>query len=154
MTLLQGLHVSGFNQPRTIHSCLNPQMVESVDVEGQVHSAILYKGLEYPWIWVSVGTLGTSTLRMLLFVVQSLSCVWLFVIPWTVACWTPLSSTVSLSLLKFMSTELVMLSNHLILCFLLLLCLQSFSASGSFPRSQVCKHQWTTVIAMLRTLKW
>ena len=35
-----------------------------------------------------------------------------------------------------MSIELVMLSNHLILCRPLLLCLQSFPASGSFPRSQ------------------
>ena len=37
----------------------------------------------------------------------------------------PLSSTLSQSLLKFMSTESVMLSNHLILCLLLLLCFQS-----------------------------
>ena len=36
--------------------------------------------------------------------------------PRTVACQAPLSSTISWSLLKFMSTELVMLANHLILC--------------------------------------
>ena len=48
-------------------------------------------------------------------VVQSLSHVWLFVTPWTVACQAPLSSTISWSLLKLMSIELVMLSNHLIL---------------------------------------
>ena len=41
--------------------------------------------------------------------------------PWTVACQAPLSSTVSWSLLKFMSIELVVLSNHLILYFPLLL---------------------------------
>ena len=40
----------------------------------------------------------------------------LFATPWTAACWVPLSSTVSRSLLKLMSIELVMLSNHLILC--------------------------------------
>ena len=45
----------------------------------------------------------------------------LFAIPWTAACQTPLSSTISQSLLKFMSIELVMLSNHLILCSPLLL---------------------------------
>ena len=41
---------------------------------------------------------------------------------WTVACQAPLSSSTSQSLLKFMSIESVMLSNHLILChpFLLL----------------------------------
>ena len=55
-------------------------------------------------------------------VVQLLSCVWLLATPCTVARQAPLSFTISLSLLKFMSTELVMLSNHLILyCPLLLL---------------------------------
>ena len=46
---------------------------------------------------------------------QSLSRVRLFVIPWTAAHQAPLSSTISQSLLKFMSIESVMLSNHLIL---------------------------------------
>ena len=44
-----------------------------------------------------------------------------FVSMWTVACQAPLSFTVSWSLLKFMSIELVMPSNHLILCHPLLL---------------------------------
>ena len=47
---------------------------------------------------------------------QSLSCVWLFATPWTIAHQAPLSSTISWSLLKFTSIELVMLSNHLTLC--------------------------------------
>ena len=64
---------------------------------------------------------------------QSLSHVWLFVTQWTAACQTPLSFTISQSLLKFMSTESVMLSNHLILCLPFSFCLQSFPASGSFP---------------------
>ena len=41
--------------------------------------------------------------------------------PWTVEYQAPLSSTISQSLLKFRSTESVMLSNHLILCRPLLL---------------------------------
>ena len=49
-------------------------------------------------------------------VVQSLNCVQLFAAPWTTACQAPLSSNISWSLLKFVSTELVMLYNHLILC--------------------------------------
>ena len=53
---------------------------------------------------------------MLFVVVQLLSHVWLFATPWTTACQVPLSSTVSWSLLKFISIELVMLRNHLILC--------------------------------------
>ena len=53
--------------------------------------------------------------------VQSLSCVLLFVTPWTAACQASLSITNSQSLLKLMSIELVMASNHLILyCPLLL----------------------------------
>ena len=47
--------------------------------------------------------------------VQSLSCVWLFVTPWTPACHASLSITNSQSLLKLMSIESVMKSNHLIL---------------------------------------
>ena len=41
--------------------------------------------------------------------------------PWTAACQASLSFTVSQNLLKFMSKELVMLSNHLLLCHPLLL---------------------------------
>ena len=48
--------------------------------------------------------------------IQSLSCVWLFVTPWTAARQASLSITNSQSLLKPMSIELVMPSNHLILC--------------------------------------
>ena len=54
-------------------------------------------------------------------VVQSLSCVQLFVTPWTAACQASLSITISQSLLKLMSIESVMPSNHLILCHPLLL---------------------------------
>ena len=67
----------------------------------------------------------------------TLSLVWLFAIPWTVACQAPPSSTITWSSLKFMSIELVMLSNHLSLCSPLLFCLQSFPASGSFLKSQL-----------------
>ena len=61
----------------------------------------------------------------------------LFVTPWTAACQAPLLSTVSQSLLKFMSIESVMPSNHLLLCIPFSSCLQSFPASGSFPMSQL-----------------
>ena len=54
-------------------------------------------------------------------VVQSLSHVWLFVIPWTAGHQASLSITISLRLLKFMSIELIMPSNHLIFCCPLLL---------------------------------
>ena len=67
--------------------------------------------------------------------VQSLSCVRLFVNPQTATCQASLSITNSRSLLKLMSTESVMPSNHLILC-VPFSCLQSFPVSGSFPMSQ------------------
>ena len=53
--------------------------------------------------------------------VQSLSRVQLFATSWTAACQASLSITNPRSLLKLMSTELVMPSNHLILCHPLLL---------------------------------
>ena len=69
-------------------------------------------------------------LHILLFCsVQSLSGVWRFEIPWTAARQAFLSFTISQSLAQFMSIELVMLSNHLILCHPLLLRLPSNSPS-------------------------
>ena len=71
-------------------------------------------------------------------VVQSLSPVRLFEIPWTAACQAPLFSIISQNLLKFMSIESGMLSNHHTHCHPLSSCLQSFPASGSFPMSALC----------------
>ena len=70
-------------------------------------------------------------------VVQLLRCVWLFVILWTTTCHVSLSFTISRRLFKFVSIEAVMLSNHLILCHPLLLFLQSFPASRSFPMNSL-----------------
>ena len=53
-------------------------------------------------------------------------------LPWTAACQASLSFTISLSLLKLMSIESVMPSNHLILCRPLLL------LSSVFPSIRVC----------------
>ena len=74
--------------------------------------------------------------------VQLLSHVQLFVTLWTAACQASLSITNSRSLLKLMSIELVMPSNHLILCHPLFL--PSFPASGSFPISS--SHQVAKVL--------
>ena len=65
-------------------------------------------------------------------VVQSLSCVRLFATPCTTAHQASLSFTISWSFFKLMPIELVMPSNHLILCCPLSSCLQSFPPSGSF----------------------
>ena len=61
--------------------------------------------------------------------VQSLSRVWLFATSWTAA---RQAFTISWSLLKFMSIELVTLSNHLILCHFLLLLPSIFSSMRVF----------------------
>ena len=75
---------------------------------------------------------------VVLVVVQLLSHVWLFSTPRTAARQASLSFTISRSLLKLISIESVMSSNHLILCFLLLLLpSKSFPALGSFPVSQL-----------------
>ena len=51
------------------------------------------------------------------YIVQLLSCVQLFLTPWSIARQATLSSTISWSLLKFMSIESLMLFDHLILCY-------------------------------------
>ena len=68
-------------------------------------------------------------------VVQLLSHVQLFVTPWTTAPQASLSFEISWSLLKLMSIELVMPSNHLILCHPLLLLPSIFPSVRSFPPS-------------------
>ena len=68
--------------------------------------------------------------------VQSLSCVWLLVTPWTAACQALLSITISQSLLKFSPLSWwchSTISSSVIPFFF---CFQSFSASGSFQMSQ------------------
>ena len=75
-------------------------------------------------------------LHRLLSSVQSLSCVQLFATPWTAAHQASLSITNSRSLLKFMCIESVMPSNISSSVVPFSSCLQSFQASGSFPRSQ------------------
>ena len=70
-------------------------------------------------------------------VVQSLSGVQLFGIPWTAAHQASLSFTISQSLLKLMSLEVVMPLNHLILCHPLLLLPSVFPSIKVFPMSQL-----------------
>ena len=75
-------------------------------------------------------------------VVQSLSCVQLFVMPWTAACKASLPFTISQSLLKLTSTESVMPSNHLILCCSLLLSPSIFPSIRVFSSKSVLHIRW------------
>ena len=67
---------------------------------------------------------------------------WLFATPWTAAHQAPLSFTISQSLLKFVSTESVMLSNHLILCHPLLLLPSIFSSIRVFSNESALCIRW------------
>ena len=71
--------------------------------------------------------------------VQLLSCVWFFVTPWTAACQISLSFTISQSLLKLMSFESVMPSNHLVICLLLL---SIFPSITVFSNESVLYIRW------------
>ena len=107
-----------------------------------------------------------------------LSHVWLFANPWTGACQAPLSSTVSRSLLKFIPIKSVMPSNHLILCYPLLLLLSIFpiirvfyiestphikwpnywsflfnSSSNQYSGLISCRIDWLDLLAVQVTLK-
>ena len=66
----------------------------------------------------------------------------LFAIPWTAACQASLSITNSGSLLKLMSTESVMLSNHLILCCPLLLPPSIFPSIRVFSNESALHIRW------------
>ena len=74
--------------------------------------------------------------------VQLLSSVRLFATPWTAACQASLSITSSQSLLKLMSIESVMPSNHLILCHPLLLPPSIFPSIRVFSNESVLRIRW------------
>ena len=75
-------------------------------------------------------------------VVQSLSHVQLFATPWTAAHQVSPSFTISWSLLKLMSIESVMLSNHLILCCPLFLLPSIFPSIRIFSSESVLHIRW------------
>ena len=74
---------------------------------------------------------------------QSLSYVQLFATPWTAACRASLSITSSWNLLKLMSIESVMPSNHLILCRPLLLVPSIFPSIRVFSDESALHIRWT-----------
>ena len=78
-----------------------------------------------------------------LFVFQLLSRVEFFMTSWTALCRVPLSFTISQNLLRFMSTESLMLSNHLILCLSLLLLSSIFPSIRIFSSESDLLIRWT-----------
>ena len=75
-------------------------------------------------------------------VVQPLSHFRLFAIPWTAARQTSLSFTISQSLVKLMSIELMMPSNHLVLCRPILLLPTVFPRITVFSNESILRIRW------------
>ena len=77
--------------------------------------------------------------------VESLYRVWLFATPWTAACQASLSIINFRNLLKLMSVESVMPSNHLILCHPLLLLSSVFPSIRVFSRESLLHIKWPKI---------
>ena len=110
-----------------------------------LHSTLfILSGVISPLISSSI--LGNMLLwyntRIECWIVQSPSHGWFFVTPKTAVHQTFLSCTISQSLLSFMPTESVMLSNHLILCRPLLLLALIFSSIKVFSRESALHIGW------------
>ena len=101
------------------------------------------------WIFLLESILSQSSQSQLVEIlsfhfrsVQLLSCIRLFATSWTAACQASLSITNSQSLLKLMSIELVMPSNHLILCCPLLLLSSIFPSIRVFSNESTLHIRW------------
>ena len=93
------------------------------------------------WDSLNVYQLGTGS-KWCSVQYGSVSHVWLFVTPWTAAHQASLSITNSQSLLRLMSIESVMPSNHLILCHPLLLLPSFFPTIRIFSNESVLHIRW------------
>ena len=130
------------------HGLQPTRLLHPWDVPGKSAGVGCHCLLQWTEWWppkIHVHTLTPRTYECIAIVVQLLSLVQLFATPWTTACQAPLSSTVSQSLLKSMSTESVMQSSRLLLCHPFSFCFQSFPASESFPVSWLL-HQVAKVL--------
>ena len=94
------------------------------------------------WFVHQMGKLYSMWITTQFVVVQSPSRIWLFTTLWTGAGQAPLSFTVSWSLLKLRSIELVMLSNHLIPCHPLSLLPSIFPSTRVFHNELALCTRW------------
>ena len=84
-------------------------------------------------------------LTVFVVVVQSVSHVWLFATPWTAHARHSYPSPSPWSLLKLMSIELVMPSNYVIICHLLLLLLLIFPSIRFFSNESTLRIRWASI---------
>ena len=94
------------------------------------------------FLWLSSIPLYVCVCVCTIVVVQTLSHIWLFATPWMAACQVFLSFTISQSLLKLMSIKSAMPSNHLILCYPLLLFPSIFPSTRVFSKESVLCIRW------------
>ena len=121
--------------------------VESIKRPQNYRTLVKLKNtIEESFLRISKVSKGKVTYSYKLSSVQSLSYVRLFATPWTTACQASLSITNYQSLLKFMSIELMMISNHLILCHALLLTPSIFPSIRVFSNESVLCHQVDKVL--------
>ena len=92
------------------------------------------------WVWRILSQIIVYC--VLVVAVQSLRHVRLFVTPWTAAPQASLSFTISQSSIKLMSIELVMPSNHLVLCHSLLPLLSIFPSIRVFSNESALPIRW------------
>ena len=104
-------------------------------------TVVLEKTVEGPLDCKDIKPVNSKGNKSWIFI-QSLSCVRLFAIPWTAALQASLSITNLRSLLKLMSIESVMPSNHLILSHPLLLLTSIFPSIRVFLNEWVLRIRW------------
>ena len=110
----------------------------------EAHAIVSFLGT--PILFIS----APSKIPHLILVVQLLSHVRLFATPWTATCQVSLSFTISQSLLKFLPIESVMSSNHLTLCYPLLLLPSIFPSIRAFSLSRLTHHVATVLKLQLQ----
>ena len=115
------------------------------------HNASLSMGFSRQAYWSALPFLPPRDLpnpeptSHLLFVVQFLSHVWFFGTAWTAVCQASLSFTNSQSLLKLVSMEWMMPSNHLVLCHTLLLLPSIFTRIRVFSNQSALHIRWPKI---------
>ena len=109
-------------------------MTSSFSILGKFSNLITSKIFSYPLLFFSSSVQFSS--------VQLLSRVPLFVTPWTAARQASVSTTNSQSLLKLISIEPVMASDHLILCHPLFLLLSIVPSLSAFSNESALHIRW------------
>ena len=128
------------------HSSILARKIPRIEEPGYLQSIGWHNQTQLKWL--SMHTQGCHThththiYMYIVVAIQSLSWVWLFVSPQTAACQASLSFTISWSLFKLMSIELVMPSNHPELCHPLVLLPSIVPSIRVFSKELALRIRW------------